>query len=109
MYDETAHSFCSEFYTVEKTLEVVVHFQGESIPVRIDALKNEISGGYTTCARKCATVTIQPTFPKENETFLSKPEEFSVWVEYNMPDTHGNTAEKVLRQALGFLRTHVSE
>ena len=41
MYDTNTHSFCSEFYTIEKSIEVVVTIQGQNKQIRIDALRNE--------------------------------------------------------------------
>ena len=50
MYNPQSHSFCSEFYIVEKTSEVVVSIQGQNERIRIDALRREPSGDYSTAA-----------------------------------------------------------
>ena len=39
MYNSTTHSFCSEFYTIEKSIEVVVTIKGQEERIRIDALR----------------------------------------------------------------------
>ena len=48
MYDTKMHGFCSEFHTIEKSIEVVVSIQGESKRIRIDALRDDITGDYCT-------------------------------------------------------------
>ena len=50
MYDANTHSFCSEFYTIEKSIEVVVTIQGEADRIRIDALRDAKTGDYCTTA-----------------------------------------------------------
>ena len=50
MYDANTHSFCSEFYTIEKSIEVVVTIQGEADRIRIDALRDATTGDYCTTA-----------------------------------------------------------
>ena len=109
MYDKSAHDFCNEFYIVETTIEVVVKLQEESTTIRIDALWDERNKRYTTCAYRYESVTVQPTYPRKDEEFFREPENFQVWVDYELPDTVGNTADEVLRQALGFLGQRVSK
>ena len=44
MYDKKTHTFCSEFYTVEKSIEVVVTIQGQGKRIRIDSLRDGETG-----------------------------------------------------------------
>jgi len=38
MLDQALYDFCSEFYIVEKTVEVIVKINGQDERIRIDAL-----------------------------------------------------------------------
>ena len=108
MYDKSLHSFCSEFYTIEKSIEVVVTIQGESERIRIDLLRDEETGIYSTSAYIETHFTLQPTYPKTNESFDRKPEDFRVWADYDLPWVHQDSADVALRQALGFLKERCS-
>ena len=103
MFDQEAHGFCSEFYVVEQTIEVVVRKDDETKSIRIDALRDERTGRYKTKAYVLEDVTVQPTYPRTGSEFDSKPENVRVWIGYDLPWTDRETAEDALRQALGFL------
>ena len=103
MYDKNLHSFCSEFYTIERSIEVVVTIQEESKRIRIDLLRNEQTGIYSTKAYIERHFTMQPTYPQTNGSFGSQPEDVRVWADYDLPWIHQDSADVALRQALGFL------
>lgn len=104
MLGSTAYAFCSEFYVVEKAIEVVVSVQGEERHIRIEALYGPDSATrYSTRAYIKEDVTVQPTCPQDSEGFGKKPESVSVWVAYHLPWTARDSADGALAQALGFL------
>ena len=105
MYDAERHAFCSEFYTVEKSIEVVVRRGGESKTVRIDALRNGETGAFSTRAYIEEHVTLQPTYPQTGNKFDKKSEDFRVCVAWtDFPWTDRDSANSAIGQALGFLR-----
>ena len=109
MYNPRSHSFCSEFYIVEKTIEVVVSIQGQDKRIRIDALRREPSGDYSTVAYKEDEFTLQPTLPQQNGQFVRNPESHRIWVVYDLPWVHANSADAALLRALSFLKERCSD
>jgi len=103
MLNRKSYPFCNEFYTVEKSIEVVVTIQGESCSIRIDALFNLDGSKYSTRAYILEDVTAQPTYPQTNNVFSRKPESMRVWIKYDLPWTDRASADDALAQALGFL------
>ncbi len=103
MFDPKQHNFCSEFYVVEKSIEVVVEIGGETKRVRIDALKNVRNCHYSTSAYVEENITVQPTYPKNRS-----PKDMSVWGTYDLPWTNQDSADAALQQALGFLSERCS-
>ena len=107
MLNPAAYDFASEFYIVEKTIEVVVSIRGESQSIRIEALNNPDSdppSRYSTRAYIREDMTVQPTYPQSGGgQFDRKPTSVSVWVSYDLPWTSRDTADAALSQALGFL------
>ena len=108
MYDGNTHTFCSEFYTIEKSIEVVVTIQGQDEQIRINALREGETGKFSTRAYIERNLTLQPTFPQTSGSFDSDPEGFRVWVDYDLPWTNRDSADAALGQALGFLRERCS-
>ena len=108
MYDANTHSFCSEFYTIEKSIEVVVTIQGEADRIRIDALRDAKTGDYCTKAYIETHLTLQPTYPQTGGSFDRNPEDVRVWVDYDLPWTNRDSADAALGQALGFLKERCS-
>ena len=86
-------SFCSEFYTLEKTVEVVVKFKGkpESDFVRIQVW-NIPEGIGTTVAGYKATSQIRRTMGNG-----------STYIEYSLPWVHASSVDSALSEALSFL------
>ncbi len=104
MLDATRYPFCSEFYIVEKSIEVVVEIQGTTRRIRIDALHDLMSPDvFKTAAYIEERITVQPTFPQTDEEFDREPESFTVWVSYDLPWVQTNSAEGALARALAFL------
>ena len=108
MYNSQQHGFCSEFYTVEKSIEVVVTIRGEDETIRIDALKDELIGRYKTKAYREEHVTLQPTYPQTQGAFDRQPQDYRVWVDYALPWTDRESADGALNQALDFLSDRCS-
>ncbi len=108
MYNKQQHGFCSEFYILEKTIEVVVRIKGEDERVKIDALKDEM-GKYSTKSYIEEHVTLQPTYPQTHGTFDKAPRDYRIWLDYDLPWTHRNTADDALNQALWFLKERCSD
>ncbi len=103
MYDSNKHAFCSEFYSVAKSIEVVAKIQDQSRRIRIEALHDERDGKYSTKAYIEVDVQLHPT-SQSNGKFV---ENFSIWAAYDLPWTHTNSVELALGQALGLLRERV--
>jgi len=106
MLEASKHDFCSEFYLIEKSVEVVVHIHGESETLRIEALRDLRDGHYCTRSFIQEHLTIQSTYPQSNGNFGRKPEEFRVWVSYDLPWIDRDSADGAIEQALGFLSEH---
>lgn len=103
------HESVSEFYEVEKTIEVVAQVKGlGNETVQIRALRNVRSGRYSTAAailRRLAVEFADFEDPRAREG-VSEPQ---VWVEYYLPWTDGVTADDVLNHALIWLRERVED
>jgi len=103
MIAPASYEACSEAYIVEKTVEVVAKIGGEMQTIRIEALHDLRDGYYSTRAYRQEHVTLQPTYPRTGGKYDRSPEEFRVWVRYDLPWTHHDEAEGALSQALRFL------
>ena len=85
MLESSDYPFASEFYTVEKSVEVYVNIKGESERIRIDALKGK--DGYSTRAYIERQLMVQPALPRAPDGTLSAKEEVRQWVDYDLPWT----------------------
>lgn len=102
MIDPRNFPFCSEFYVVERVIEVVVSFGDEQKRVRIEALKAK-SGDYCTHGYIQHNVKLQSDFGDEEI-------KTTIWIPYDhLPWTSGPTPDVVLRQALSFLGERCSK
>ena len=100
LYNAEFHGFCSEFYTVEKSIEVVADQSGRSLTVRINALRDEKTGDYSTRAYIQKDVVLKPAFDDDVQDIHS-----TVWVAWiEFPWTCRDSADGALGQALSFLR-----
>jgi hypothetical protein len=97
MIDAANYGFCEQFYTVEKSLEVLVSLGGEQRSVRIEARRGR-DGSYSTKAYIKEELIVQPAFPQTSEQLR-----LSVWIGYSLPWTNRDSADKALHQALMFL------
>jgi hypothetical protein len=104
MFDDKQHDFCAEFYSVEKSIEVVVQIRGEDTRIRIEALRDESTGRYSARAYVEERVTLQPTYPQTGDSYDRPPEDFDVWVHYDLPGDYRGSADAILECALGVLK-----
>jgi len=99
------HDFCSEFYIVEKVIQVVATIGSEDRSIKIEALFDPVSGDYSTAAYLKEDFTLQPTYPQNGDGFTRERESVQLWVGYtDFPWTSGKSADDVLASALSFLR-----
>ena len=100
-----AYEACSEAYTVEKTVEVVIEIGEEKQLFRIEALRDLRHPHYCTRAYRQEHITLQPTDPQAGEKPERAQKEFVVWVvDYDLPLTDREGADEALSQALSFLQ-----
>lgn len=73
MLDPSRYKFCSEFYVVEKAVEVVLEISGEPVTIKIEVHKD---GSSKYCVRSFIQrdITVQPTYPQRNGKFVRMPE-----------------------------------
>lgn len=99
MIEDKHIEFCSESYSIEKTIEVVV--KGRTI--RIEVLRQ--LRGERICSTRAyieEDVYIQPCFAEEGTT-EPRPKRTRIWTEYDLPWTERTTPDEALIQALIFL------
>jgi hypothetical protein len=110
MFDKSLHDFCSEFYILEKSIEVEVLLENERVRIKIDALKNERTGEYRTKAYREEHFSLQPTYPQAVGPDDRQVEDFRIWVGYDQPflQSRRESVDAVLRQALGSLKEKCS-
>lgn len=72
--------FITEFYTVEKTVELACSISGEEASIRIEAFSDEANGQYHTRVYR----------------------DGEKWTDF--PWTNGDSADDVINRALSFLR-----
>jgi hypothetical protein len=92
-----APTYASEFYIIDRTIELVVRLKatGESARIRIEILKDQ-GGTYSVRSYIEEHVTIQPTY-------ASQPKDALVWVDYDVPWVSQSSTDVALDQALNFL------
>jgi len=96
-------SFCDEFYTVEKTVEVVVKLGGTNEFIRIEALCDR-SGKYDTRSYILREIKVALAYSKLESGVIMT----NIWCDYDLPMTDRDTAEGVIDQALAFLSERVA-
>ena len=101
--DPEVYEFVSEFYVIEKTIEVVVRISDTLESIRIEAIRDLRSGQYSTRAYIQVDYTIQPTYPFAAGRLESDPNSVQLWVDYELAWIDGDSADDVLNQALAFL------
>jgi hypothetical protein len=105
MLDPAQYPFVSEFYIVERAVEVEVRITGQPKRIRIEALHRPGSsspqyGTHAYIQEEIAATTAYP-HPKQFAPLRTAP---FVWVTFNLPTTRRDTADEALEQALRFLR-----
>lgn len=109
MISKQNYEYCSEFYIVEKKIEVVVTIGGDPQSIRIEALHDPNSHRYSTRAYIQEHITVQPTYPQTNGNYNRKPKEMIIWRDYDLPWTDSDSADGALTRVLGFLEERKSE
>lgn len=87
----------TEFYVVEKTVELVVTMRGQSQRLRIEALRRS-DGVYSVSAyirRRLAS----EAFPGHDGDLIG----LDVWASYDLPWTRRDSADDAIQQGLSFL------
>ena len=103
MLDPAQYRFASEFYIVEKAVEVEVQIGGQPKRIRIEALwGRRRSPVYSTRAYIEEEIAATPAYPHPKGSAPATPAPF-VWVTYILPGTARDTADDALDQALSFL------
>jgi hypothetical protein len=97
MPDPQAFPFCSEFYAIENSVEVVVSMKGTDRRVRIDVLHDLKQGGYRASVYMLRDVTWKVPQPAP----LATAQIWTAWIDF--PSVQGKTAEEALSRALSFL------
>ena len=102
MLDPLHTGFCSEYYEVEKTIEVVVSLWGEERFMRFDALlSRDLRPAYSAAAYLREDVTLTRSQPGASQVSFAT----AVWVRFpGFPSTARDSADEALAQALSFLR-----
>ena len=107
MIKPSSYVNCSEFYEVEKTVELVMPHGGEDTTIRVEALLDLKSGRYSTRVSYHENFKLQPSYPIVNGKFEKMPEDFAVWVPLlNAPWVDADTADSAIERSLGFLGAH---
>jgi hypothetical protein len=96
------HSFCSEFYTVAKAVEVVVDIGEEARRIRIEALESS-TGGFSTKAYIEMDVVLSPVYQKTDGKQVKK----AIWVDYELAWSDHDDADGAIDQALLWLSERV--
>jgi hypothetical protein len=83
--------FVSEFYVIDKSIQVVVFIKGEYRTIRIDALHRfgkDLGEKYYSA----------------RAWILVNPGDFELFVSYELPSVNGNSSDDVLALALSFIK-----
>jgi hypothetical protein len=104
MISEATYGFAEEFYVVEKTVELVITTEHNSVTIRVEALHDPRKGEFHARAYSREEFRIQPANLQTNSGCDCPGEVKSLWVNYDLPWTCRSTADDAISQALGFLR-----
>lgn len=103
IYDPEVHQFCSEFYTVEHTIDVVANYRGGAEHFRLEAVRKS-TGDYRVRAYMEQNIVIEQLGNRNDSIELGKTQA-KVWVDFELPPIlSAKTAEQALGQSLGWLR-----
>lgn len=99
-----APDYCTEFYVIEKVIEIVAQSGGEAKTFRIEALREPTGEKpYSTRAYVQDYITVQPAYPQIHGEHQRASETLAVWSSIDIGWTSRGTADEALQQALGFL------
>jgi hypothetical protein len=99
MFDTNKYDFCSEFYTIEKSIEVVIARQ----KYRLDVIKNEDTNKFSVNAY------IRELFELTSGYSHREPNSYFLWRSYNLSTIETDSADTSLNLALTFLRPTVTK
>jgi hypothetical protein len=95
--------YATEFATLEKTIEFVARWGGDTHYFRIEALRYE-SGGYTTHVYLRIPFAMKNAMTVEDGRKIQHENDRYVWVDFpDAPSSHGNSADDALRLQLSLL------
>lgn len=95
----TPPDFATEFYTIERTVEIVVNLEVFRIEVMESSDGNK---PFSTRVYEREDIVAQPAYPS-NVNPERTPETYAAWKSLDIGWTARETAEGALNQALGFL------
>ncbi|MDB5604415.1 MAG: hypothetical protein JWP25_1315 [Bradyrhizobium sp.] len=100
-----APDYASEFYAIERTVELVAN---EEV-YRIEVMKHLVGAErFSTRAYKREDIVVQPAYPWSSaKDYERKPETVEIWKSIDIGWTDRDTADGALAQALGFLGERV--
>ena len=88
--------YATEFATLEKTIEFVAAWGGNTDYFRIEALRYE-SGSYTTHVYIRKSLELKDRVTIESGNQIQATENRYVWVDFpGAPSSHGNSADEAL-------------
>ncbi|MBB4347963.1 hypothetical protein [Aliirhizobium cellulosilyticum] len=87
----------SEHYVVARTEIVVANINGEDHHIRVEALDDQ-KGSFSTRAYILRSVKVGYEFPIPSDGLYA-----DMWLDFDLPWTHRDTAEGAIKQALSFL------
>lgn len=93
IYDPAKHGFCSEFYTVVKTIEVVAPVGEEDKNVRIEVLSLDSSN------KPCFSTKVYTW-----EYIVVSNRDRACWVDFDLPSSTTGNIDDALNLALSFLK-----
>ena len=100
MNSSSNYDFCIEAYEVVKTIILDVEIAGEERSIKIEVLHSMKGGHYCSRAYIKENVTLQSNYLQTDTT----PIDMDVWVSYDLPWTHLDSAEMVINESISFLR-----
>lgn len=104
MNNQDLHTHCSECWTVEDSIEVVVSIGGGSKGIRMDTLRDGVTGDRCITAQIEKRVAVQPTCPQAGGKFAKPPGTIAVWAACDLPWINEGSATTALARALGSLK-----
>jgi hypothetical protein len=100
----TVPDYATEFYTIERTVELVANER----TYRIEVLEqNKGAKRFVTRIYQQEDIVAQPAYPMSSNQYDRKPQIYSIWESIDVGWTDRDTADGALQQALGFLGERV--